>query len=376
MQRNQYLNAIDEAFSVNPICAILGPRQCGKSTLANMYASTKQEVHVFDLEDQTDLARLANPKLALAELKGLIIIDEIQKQPDLFPILRVLVDKFKQQFLILGSASVELIRQSSESLAGRISYIELTPFSAIEIKDINTLWVRGGFPRSYLAKTNVISNAWRKAYISTFLERDIPNLGINVPTATMRRFWMMLAHVHGNLFNASEIGRSLGYSDTTIKRYLDILVGTFMIRRLNPWFENISKRQVKSPKIYFRDSGILHTLMGINDYQSLNTNPKLGALWEGFALEEVIRYHRVDQDACYFWATHNNAELDLLIVIDGKKYGFEFKFTDSPKITPSMQIALQDLNLEYLTVITPGMQSFLLSETIKVIGLEAYLQHQ
>ncbi len=373
MNRNQYLQEIETAFSVNPVCAILGPRQCGKSTLAGMYAKTQPQTHVFDLEDPTNLARLENPKLALMDLDGLIIIDEIQRRPELFPIIRVLVDKFKKRFLILGSVSRDLINQSSETLAGRISYIELTPFSYSEVHEVKNLWLRGGFPVSYLAKDITTSTLWRKSYITTFLERDIPNLGINIPAETIRRFWMMLAHSHGNIFNASELGRSLGYSDTTIKRYLDILVGTFMIRRLNPWFENINKRQVKSPKIYFKDSGILHSLLGIIDNESLITNPKLGASWEGLALEEVIRYNKADALDCYFWATHSNTELDLLIVQNGKKMGFEFKYTDAPKITSSMQIAINDLKLDSLTVIIPGNHNFPLSDKIKVLGLEIYL---
>jgi len=373
MDRNKYIQAINNAFEVTPVCAILGPRQCGKSTLANMYAQSQEEIHTFDLEDPTDLARLENPKLALTDLNGLIIIDEIQRRPDLFPMLRVLVDKFKKRFLILGSASRDLINQSSETLAGRISYIELTPFSYTETNEMNNLWIRGGFPLSYLAKDINKSLLWRKAYTSTFLERDIPGLGINIPAETMRRFWMMLAHIHGNIFNASELGRSLGYSDTTIKRYLDILVGTFMVRKLSPWHENINKRQVKSPKIFIRDSGIFHSLIGITDFDSLITHPKLGASWEGIALEEVIRYNKADAEDCYFWATHNNAELDLLIVQNGKKQGFEFKYTDAPKITKSMEIALQDLELDHLTIIIPGRYKFPLSREIQVMGLEAYL---
>lgn len=374
MKRLKIIQQIDAIFEIHSVCAILGPRQCGKSTLANMYATAHPVVHFFDLEDPTDLARLSNPKLALQELDGLIIIDEIQRIPELFPVIRVLVDKHKKKFLILGSASRDLIHQSSETLAGRISYIELTPFSLTETLEFKNLWLRGGFPLSYLATTDKSSLLWRKSYIMTFLERDIPNLGIKIPAETMRRFWMMLTHVHGNIFNASELGRSLGYSDTTIKYYLDILVGTFMVRRLSPWFENINKRQVKSPKIYLRDSGILHALIGINNYDELITNPKLGASWEGLAIEEIIRYHGADADNCYFWATHNSAELDLLIVNGDKKMGFEVKYTDSPKVTKSMQIALHDLKLDSLVVIIPGKYNFLLTEQIRVIGLESYLK--
>jgi len=374
MEREQYLITIEKSFAVTPVCAILGPRQCGKSTLANMYAKKQPIVHFFDLEDPHDLSRLENPKLALSELNGLIVIDEIQKKPGLFSILRVLVDQYKKRFLILGSASRDLINQSSETLAGRISHIELTPFSFSEVHDLKKLWLHGGFPLSYLTEKLDISLAWRKEYIKTFLERDIPGLGINIPAETMRRFWQMLTHVHGNIFNASELGTSLGYSDTTIKRYLDILIGTFMIRKLTPWFENITKRQVKSPKIYFRDSGILHSLIGITDYDSLITNPKLGASWEGFALEETIRSNKADPEDCYFWATHNHAELDLIIIQNGKKKGFEFKYTDSPKITRSMKIAIEYLKLDSLTVVIPGNHDFPLSEQIRVKGLETCLK--
>lgn len=373
IKRIQYINAIKQAFKVTPICAILGPRQCGKSTLAKTFAQQQKSVHMFDLEDPQDLARLSNPKLALSELQGLIIIDEIQRKPELFPILRVLVDQTKIKFLILGSASRDLINQSSETLAGRITMLELTPFSLIEVHQLKKLWLQGGFPLSFLAKNLEISLIWRKEYIKTFLERDIPALGINIPAETMRRFWQMLTHVHGNIFNASQLGASLGYSDTTIKKYLDILIGTFMIRKLNPWFENISKRQVKSPKIYFRDSGILHSLMGITNYNNLLTNPKLGASWEGMALEEIIRFNKADPEDCYFWATHNNAELDLLIIKNGEKYGFEFKYTDNPKITPSMKIAIQQLNLNNLTVIIPGNYNFPLADNIRVVGLEHFI---
>ncbi len=374
MDRKANLKAIENAFAVNPVCALLGPRQCGKSTLAAMYAKQQLKVNLFDLELPSDLARLENPELTLSELDGLIIIDEIQRRPELFPVLRVLIDRYKKRFLILGSASRDLINQSSETLAGRITHLELTPFSLMEVNDFPSLWIRGGFPLSYLAENDQISLAWRKAYVTTFLERDLPNLGFSIPAETIRRFWMMLTHVHGNIFNASELGRSLGYSDTTIKRYLDILVGTFMIRRLNPWFENIGKRQVKSPKIYFRDSGILHALMGIVDNEALKLHPKLGASWEGVALEEVIRYHKADPGDCYFWATHGHAELDLMIIQDGKRNGFEFKYTDSPKLTPSMKIALEDLKLNSLTVIIPGDHNFPLSENIRVIGLSAYIK--
>lgn len=270
----------------------------------------------------------------------------------------------------MGSASRDLIQQSSETLAGRIGYIELMSFSLLETKNSEQLWLRGGFPKSYLAKTDIDSYNWRLAYISTFLERDIPNLGFQIPAQQMRRFWLMLAHYHGQIFNASELGRSLGVSDHTVNRYLDVLVGTFMVRILYPWFENPGKRQVKSPKIYFRDSGILHALVGIPNQDQLDVYPKLGSFWEGFALEEVISIYQATPEECYFWATQSGAELDLLIIKNGKKIGFEFKYTDRPKITTSMQIAMQDLNLDHLYLIFPGRASFPLSENITAQGIE------
>ena len=376
IDRQQALQAIKSAYKVHPIVAILGPRQCGKTTLAKEYAKQQTiKVHHFDLENPHDLAKLEQPMLSLQELSGLIIIDEIQRQPDLFPILRVLADdqNIKRQFLILGSASRDLIQQSSETLAGRIGYLELTPFTYLETGDLNRLWLRGGFPRSYLARSNDTSLAWREAYISTFLERDIPNLGIKIPAMTLRRFWMMLSHYHGNVFNASEIGKSLGAAHTTIRNYLDILVGTFMIRQLPAWTENINKRQVKAPKIYFRDSGILHSLIGVTDRDSLLNHVKLGASWEGLALEQVIRYHSCSEGECYFWGIHGQAELDLLIIKPGMRLGFEFKYSETPKLSRSMQIAEATLGLDKLVIIHPGNSNFPLSETIRAIGLQQYL---
>jgi uncharacterized protein len=378
MKREENLKQIQQHFLVNSMVAILGPRQCGKTTLAHMFANQYNgNVTHFDLEDPLQLAQLENPTLTLEPLSGLIIIDEIQRKPNLFTTLRVLIDKHRkrQNYLILGSASRELIRQSSETLAGRISYLKLTPFDLNEVKNAKKLWLRGGFPSSYLANTLSISGLWRKSYIKTFLEQDIPNLGIKVPAQTLRRFWMMLLSYHANIFNASEIARSLGLSNTAIRHYVNILTGTFMIRQLMPWYENITKRQVKSPKIYFRDSGILHSLMGINDQEALRNSAKLGASWEGFALEEVIRHCKVDPEDCYFWATHSGAELDLLITKNMQKIGFEFKFTEQPKITKSMQIALNELNLDQLIVVIPKSCDFLLSKNIRVLGLEDFIKN-
>ncbi len=377
MKRPKYLGDIANQLRVHPICALLGPRQVGKTTLAKMYIDTlKEETHFFDLENPVDLARFENPMLALSKLSNqLIVIDEIQRRPELFPVLRVLVDeeKKKRRFLILGSASRDLIRQSSETLAGRIGYMELMPFSLDEVKNSQLLWLRGGFPRAYLAGNDEDSFLWRQSYITTFLERDIPSLGFQIPPQQMRRFWLMLVHYHGQIFNASDLGRSLGVSDHTIRKYLDILAGTFMIRMLSPWFENLEKRQVKSPKIYFRDSGILHALLNIREEKELDVHPKLGSFWEGFALEEVIRQMHAAPEECYFWATQSGAELDLLIIKNGKRLGFEFKYTDQPKITSSMHIATKDLKLDHLYVIFPGNRSFPLSEQITACGVELNL---
>ena len=383
MQRIHWIEEIAERFFVQPVVGLLGPRQCGKTTLARAYAAECAarnpllRMTTFDLEDPTDIAALANPRLALQDLTGLVIIDEIQRAPELFPLLRVLVDRPQNgaRFLILGSASRDLLQQSSETLAGRIGYIELTGFSLDETgaDSLPVLWQRGSFPRSFLAGSEVASRQWRKDYIATFLERDIPALGINIPPKSLRRFWSMLAHYHGQVINYSELGRSFGASDTTIRRYIDILEGTFMVRQLQPWFANIDKRQVKAPKIYFRDTGLLHSLLEISDQTALNKNPKLGASWEGFALEAVVRAHRLAPNECAFWATHGGAELDLFINVEGKHEGIEFKYTDRPATTKSMHAAMESLDLEKLTVIYPGERHFALTDNIEAVGLAEYV---
>ncbi len=377
MQRNTYLTAIDKAFNTSKVVALLGPRQCGKTTLARQYFRDNQglKAQYFDLENPVDLLRLQDPMLTLQDFEGLIVIDEIQRVPDLFSILRVLVDQEgqKQRYLVLGSASRDLLRQSSESLAGRIHYLELTPFAYPEVPELEKLWLRGGFPLAYLANNDEDSSVWRQNYIRTFLEQDIPNLGINIPAENLRRFWMMLAHYHSQLMNASELGNALDISHTTVQKYLDILSGTFMLRQLAPWHENISKRQVKAKKIYFRDSGIFHTLMNIPTKEDLLLNPKLGASWEGYALESVIRHLQVDAHDCYFWSTYRQAELDLLIVRGNERLGFEFKFSKTPQLTRSMQTALQDLKLKELIVIYPGDVPIRLSKEVTCIGLQAFL---
>ena len=379
MDRLEFIRKIHGGFDVTPVVALLGPRQCGKTTLARAYieesARNLPASNYFDLEDPTDLGRLVDAKLGLSDLRGLVVIDEIQLRPDLFPLLRTLVDRADSpaRFFILGSASRDLIRQGSETLAGRISFVEITPFSAREagVNELDNLWVRGGFPLSFLAPAIDKSAAWRLAFIRTFLERDIPALGIQIPSTTIRRFWQMLVHYHGQTFNSSEIGRSLGVSDTTANRYLDILAGTFMVRRLQPWFENIGKRQVKRPKIYFRDSGILHSLLGTTTREDLLVHPKLGASWEGFALEETIRLHDADEEDVYFWGVHQQAELDLLIVRGRERIGFEFKYGSSPRLTRSMTQTRDLLSLDCLTVVCPGDAVYPLGDGIQVKGLAA-----
>jgi hypothetical protein len=374
IERKDFIQRIQETFESNPVCALLGPRQCGKSTLAKLYAEqVKEQVHLLDLENPAHLARLENAQLTLETMEGLIIIDEIQFRPELFPLLRVLVDSRNQNYLILGSASPTLIRQTSETLAGRISYIEMTPFSLPEVQNMQLLWQRGGFPKSFLAANDRVSRNWRRDFIKTFLEKDIPQLGFDVSLQLIRRFWLMLTHYHGGIFNASEIGGSLNVSYKTIGRYLDILEGTYMMRRLSPWFENLKKRQIKSPKVYFRDSGLFHSLLGIEDQEGLFNHPKIGISFEGFAIEEVIRFHKAEAEDCYFWGTQSGAELDLMVVQNGKKLGFEMKYTDYPKLTKSMQIALDDLKLDKLTVIVPKSERFLLADQIEVCGLENYV---
>ena len=374
MERLKYLNAIAGQFEVHDVCAILGPRQVGKTTLAKQYVNKYyKDDHVhFDLENPVDLVKLENSLLIFSNnKKSIIVIDEIQLRADLFPILRVLVDQnVGYKFLILGSASRDLIQQSSETLAGRIGYIELPPFTLGETADSQKMLLRGGFPKSYLALDEAKSYLWRKNYITTFLERDIPNLGFNIPATNLRRFWLMLTHYHGQTVNYSEIGRSLMISDNTVRRYIDILAGTFMIRVLQPWFENIAKRQVKSPKLYIRDIGILNALIGIENKEMFENNPRLGAFWEGFALEQLLSFFDADADNAFFWSTQAEAELDLLIFKEGKRLGFEFKYTDAPRTTKSMHSSLNDLKLDHLYVIYPGQQSYQLTENISVTTLD------
>lgn len=369
--RNDYLSQIRVALQRSPAVALLGPRQCGKTTLAHLIGAEQNVTH-FDLENPRDQAKLASPLLALERLAGLVILDEIQRQPELFELLRVLVDRPEggARFLVLGSASPSLIKSVSESLAGRIAFVDLGGFRLAEIGYANfrKRWVRGGFPRSFLADGEEASFVWREDFIRTFLERDIPQLGITVPADVLRRFWTMLAHYHGQVWNSAEFARSLGTAEATARRYLDILAGAYMIRQLAPWHENLKKRQVRSPKIYIRDSGLLHSLLSLETEEDLLGHPKAGASWEGFVIEEIISL--VATRNVYFWGTHGGSELDLLIVLKGKRYGIELKYTDAPRPTKSMRIALTDLKLDRLFVVYPGNEAYELDEKITVLPIE------
>lgn len=357
-----------------PVVGIIGPRQIGKTTLAKQIATAHGGRSVsFDLERPRDLASLDDPMLALEELRGLVVVDEVQRRPELFPALRVLADRrpLRSRFLLLGSASPELLRQTSETLAGRIAYLELGGFDLSEVGRgaLERLWVRGGFPRSFLALAEEPSRNWRRAFIGDFLERDLPQLGFRVPSETLRRFWTMLAHYHGQVWNASEFARSFGVADTSVRRYLDQLTATFVVRQLRPWHENLAKRQVKAPKIYIADSGLLHALLGIADATGLRGHPKAGASWEGFALGVVTRELAAHPEECHFWRTHAGAELDLLVVHGGRRLGFEFKLTDAPTLTPSMRTALGDLRLDSLDVIHAGRKTYRLATNVRALPL-------
>jgi hypothetical protein len=370
IERNALLSSIKKALGRSRIVALVGPRQSGKTTLARQFVRS-DSVNYFDLEDPVSLARLDQPHTALRDLRDIVVIDEIQRRPDLFPILRVLADRenLPARFLILGSASPELMRSSSESLAGRVETIPVSGFSLAEIGTdlIQQHWLRGGFPLSFLAQDDSDSFAWRKNFIQTFLERDLPRWGVQIPAGNLLRFWTMIAHYHGQVWNAAEPARSLGISEPTVRRYLDILQDVFMLRILQPWHANLKKRQVKAPKIYFRDSGLLHYLLGIHTPHDLQTHPKSGVSWEGYAIEEVIKSTVPDEH--YFWATHNGAELDLLLLKNGRRLGVECKRVDAPRLTPSMRNAKEDLNLDHLVVIYPGDQTYPLAEKIDVMPL-------
>jgi predicted AAA+ superfamily ATPase len=361
----------------SPVVALLGPRQCGKSTLARAIAQRSPGTTFFDLEDPRDVARLDDPMLALAEPVGLVVLDEIQRRPELFPSLRVLADRRprRTRFLVLGSASRDLLRQSSESLAGRIEYLEMDGFSLDEagVERFGPLWVRGGFPRSLLARTESESASWRREFVRTFVERDLPQIGPRVSASTISRFWTMLAHYHGQVWNASEFARAFGVSEASVRRYVDLLVETFMVRRLPPWSENLGKRQVKSPKLYIADTGVLHSLLGIENRNGLLSHPKVGASWEGFGITQVLERLGASRDECFFWATQAGAELDLLVVRGKQRMGFEFKRTVAPQVTKSMHIALADLRLSSLDVVHAGEDTFPLRKGIRALALKRIL---
>jgi uncharacterized protein len=379
IERLRHLAQLADLLIRYPIVAILGARQVGKTTLARqLVARMDTPTTVFDLENPVDLARLDDPMLALQDLSGLVVLDEIQRRPTLFPVLRVLADRPQSsaRFLVLGSASPTLLQQSSESLAGRIHYHELGGFALDEVGQYATerLWRRGGFPPAFLAASDTASAEWRRDFVRTFLERDLPQLGVRVPALTLRRFWTMLAHYHAQVWNGAELARAFGVSAPTVRHYLDTLTAALVLRQLPPWFENLGKRQVKAPKVYIVDSGLLHTLLHVQTQADLESHPKIGASWEGFALGEVITRLGAQPEECFFWATHAGTELDLLVVRGTRRWGFEFKRTVAPRLTRSMHSALADLRLERLEVVHAGNQTFPLAETVRALALGRLLE--
>jgi predicted AAA+ superfamily ATPase len=374
LHRRRHLDALAGLLERYPVVGLLGARQVGKTTLARDFAAGRPvPATFFDLEDPADRARLAEPMLALRDLSGLIIIDEIQRHPELFPTLRVLVDRpgATSRFLVLGSASPDLLRQTSESLAGRIFYYELGGFALDEvgIGARDRLWLRGGFPRSFLSESDGASAEWRRGFIRTFLERDLPQLGVTIPTETLRRFWTMLAHYHGQLWNGAEMARAFGIAGTTVRRYLDTLTAALVLRQLQPWFENISKRQVRSPKVYLADSGLLHALLNLESRHDLEGHPKVGASWEGFALGEVLVRLGARPDESFFWATHAGAEIDLLVMRGRRRLGFELKRTEAPRLSPSIRSALADLELGRVDIVHAGEHTFPLAPRVRALSL-------
>jgi len=370
IHRKTDIERVRAALKRSRVVALLGPRQCGKTTLARQFVPT-DSLNYFDLEDPPGLARLTEPDIALRPLKGLVVIDEIQRRPDLFPLLRVLADRkpLPSRFLILGSASPDLLKQSSETLAGRL---ETVPLEGFRLSDLGAgaqirHWLRGGFPLSFTARTEADSVVWRRQFLQTFLERDLPQLGVAIPAVSLRRFWNMVAHYHGQIWNAAELARALAVNESTVRRYLDLMTGVFMIRQLPPWFENLGKRQVKAPKVYVRDSGLLHALLGIANQRDLEHHPKVGASWEGYAVEEVLKALRPDE--AYYWATHGGAEIDLVLFTKGRRIGVECKRADAPTLTPSMRIALKDLRLHQITVVYPGEKRYTLTKNVEVVPL-------
>jgi predicted AAA+ superfamily ATPase len=375
IDRQADLSLVRAALQRSRVVALLGPRQCGKTTLARQFVPP-DSLNYFDLEDPRSLARLSEPDLALRPLKKLVVIDEIQRRPDLFPLLRVLADRapLPARFLILGSASTDLLQQSSETLAGRL---ETVPLEGFRLSDLgasaqNRHWLRGGFPLAYTPRRESDSVSWRRQFLQTFLERDIPQLGIEIPAIALRRFWNMVAHYHGQIWNAAELARALAVNESTVRRYLDLMAGVFMVRQLPPWFENLGKRQVKAPKVYVRDTGLLHSLLGIINRRDLENHPKVGASWEGYAVEEVLKSFRADE--AYYWATYNGAELDLLLFKNGRRIGIECKRADAPALTPSMRTALADLRLDHLYVLYPGDKTYTLGKNVEAVPLAKFVK--
>jgi predicted AAA+ superfamily ATPase len=368
--RRELSAAIRQALRRSRAVALVGPRQVGKTTLARSLLPPESPRY-FDLESPVDLARLEQPMTALELVagSGLVVIDEVQRRPDLFPTLRVLIDRINRpgQYLLLGSASPHLLRQSSESLAGRLEVIEVHPLALAEVgtSALDELWSRGGFPLSFTAASDEDSRRWREAFVQLTVERDLPELGLGRNPQAIRRFWSMVAHYHGQVWNAADPARSLGVGETTVRRYLDFMTGAFLVRQLQPWHENLGKRQVKAPKVYVRDSGILHTLLNLSDREAVLRHPKAGASWEGYLLEQVLHHARPTE--AYFWATHQGAELDLLMLKHGRRIGVEFKLSDSPTLTPSMRIALADLKLDQLLVVYPGRKSYALADRVEAV---------
>ena len=379
IKRKKEIDTVQRLLKRHPVVGIIGARQTGKTTLARQIVAQDKRPHTFfDLENSEDVSRLSDPMMALKDLRGIVIIDEIQKYPDIFPVIRVLADRPKSpaRFIILGSASPNLLRQSSETLAGRIIYHELKGFALDEVgvNKAQQLWVRGAFPRSFLAFSSKASYDWRRGFIKTYIERDLPQLGVNIRANTLYRFWSMVAHYHGQIWNYSEFARSFGVADTTIRNYLDTLISTFVLRQLLPWHENISKRQVKAPKIYVADTGLLHTLLNIRTMDDLQKNPKVGVSWEGFVIEQIIRQLDASPEECFFWATHGGAELDLLIIRGNKRLGFEIKLTSSPRVTPSMNSALTTLGLTDITLVHAGEKTFPLGKKIRAVAFKNILK--
>ncbi|MCB1036785.1 MAG: ATP-binding protein [Acidobacteria bacterium] len=381
LARTRHLDRVQWLFQTFPVVALLGPRQVGKTTLARAFAQRfNGPASRFDLENSADVARLGDPLLSLGGLDGLVVLDEIQRLPELFPTLRVLVDRPEggARFLVLGSASPELLRQTSETLAGRIAYHRLQGFALDEIpvgaEAAELLWLRGGFPRSYLAPGEAESLEWRLAFIQTFLERDLPQLGSRIASETLHRFWSMIAHYHAQRWNGAELARAFGVSESSVRRYLDLLTDSLVLRQLPPWHENLGKRLVKSPKVYVEDSGLLHALLGIEDRESLLRHPKIGASWEGFLIKELIEHLGARREECYFWATHTGAELDLLVMAGDRRFGFEVKRTTAPRLTRSMRSVLADLRLDRLDVLHAGDSTFPLAERVRAVAASRLLE--